>query len=102
MRAINRGERVSDLIEELAERTYTSGGNEHAIISLADRSRLMVSGSEGGINFGAYNVRRVLIHTHPTATGPSSIDFLMLQQTGQRSSYIYELFGGGLTKFGRK
>lgn len=56
-------------------------------------------GETGGMSFENFAVRRVLLHTHPTPTGPSSVDFLMLQQTDQRSSWINELFGGGLTRF---
>ncbi|MCZ2341261.1 MAG: SEC-C domain-containing protein [Bacteroidales bacterium] len=103
VRQIGCGERVGDLIQELAQRTYASGGLEHAIISLRNGQRLIVSGGSGGITFEAFgvNLRRVILHTHPRVTGPSPPDFLMLQQLGQKSSWIYELFGGGLTKFGR-
>jgi len=43
----------------------------------------------------------VIIHTHPSTTGPSHFDFEMLNVLGQRSSYIYELFGGGLIRFSK-
>ncbi len=102
VRFIRPGERIRDLIRELAERTYASGGKEHAIISLRDGTRVIVKGGTGGINFAPFsqNLRRVILHTHPTPTGgPSAFDFNMLNQMGQRSSWIYELFGGGLTKF---
>jgi len=100
VRQIGRGERVNNLIHEVAELTYTSGGREHAIISLPDGRRLIVRGGEGGMTFPD-GLRRVILHTHPRPTGPSPLDFQMLELTGQRSSWIYELFGGGLTKFGR-
>ena len=87
-------------MQEVAERTYTSGGLEHAIVSMRSGERLIVHGGRGGIEFGQ-GLRRVLLHTHPTTTGPSAADFAMLQQTGQRSSWIYELFGGGLSRFKR-
>jgi hypothetical protein len=101
IRIIQRGERVADLVQELARRTYTSGGMEHAIISLQSGERVIVRGGRGGIDFASFirDLRRVIIHTHPTTTGPSAVDLEMLRQLGQRSSYIYELFGGGLTKF---
>jgi hypothetical protein len=51
------------------------------------------------MSFEGMDLRRVLLHTHPTPTGPSAADFQMLQDTGQRSSWIYELFGGGLSRF---
>lgn len=56
----------------------------------------------GGINFGSFGVKRVILHTHLSPTGPSALDFQMLKQTKQASSYVYELFGGGLTKFYNK
>lgn len=99
VRQIRRGERVDDLIHELAELTCTTGGREHAIISLTDGRRLIVRGGEGGMTFPD-GLRRVIIHTHPRPTGPSPLDFEMCELTGQHSSWIHELFGGGLTKFG--
>jgi hypothetical protein len=101
VREIAHGEKVSALIGEVAERTYTSGGLEHAIVSTQSGQRLLLQGGPSGMTFEGIAVRRVLLHTHPTATGPSAIDIAMLGQTGQRSSWIYELFGGGLTRFRR-
>jgi len=100
IRTIAKGEKVDDLIKELAQRTYESGGLEHAIVSLQNGTRIIASGGSGGIHFGN-DVRRVIIHTHPSTTGPSHFDFQMLDALGQRSSYIYELFGGGLTRFSK-
>jgi len=101
VRTIAHGERIAALEAELAERTYVSGGLEHAIISLQSGERVIVSGGTGGIQFGS-DLQWVPMHTHPTTTGPSAIDFIMLEQTGQRHSYIYELFGGGRTRFDRR
>jgi hypothetical protein len=101
VRRIQHGENIVDLEAELALRTYSSGGLEHAIISLQSGGRVVVSGGTGGIQFGS-DLRRVLMHTHPSTTGPSAADFQMLQQTGQQHSYIYELFGGGRTRFNRR
>lgn len=78
-----------------------SGGLEHAIISLKGGGRSIVSGGRGGIEFGP-DLKRVIGHTHPTPTGPSAADFQMLRDTGQRHSYIYELFGGGRSRFNLK
>lgn len=100
VRTIAKGEKVDGLIKELAQRTYESGGLEHAIVSLQTGTRIIVSGGKGGIQFGD-DVRRIIIHTHPSTTGPSHFDFDMLDALGQRSSYIYELFGGGLTRFSK-
>jgi hypothetical protein len=103
VRTIGRGEKVADLIQEVAGLTYSSGGAEHAIITLKTGERLIVQGGQSGISFEAFgdNLRHIILHTHPRTTGPSPADFQMLEQLGQKSSWIYELFGGGLTKFGR-
>ncbi len=102
VRMISKGETVDDLVEEMVRLTFESGGVEHAIISLKDGSRMIVRGGPGGIDFGDLPLRRVLLHTHPSPTGPSQVDFDMLDALNQRHSYIYELFGGGLTRFNRK
>ncbi len=99
LRTIGKGEKIDALIEELALGTYESGGLEHAIISLKNGSRVIVRGGSGGIEFGE-DIKRVILHTHPVTTGPSPPDFDMLRQLGQKHSYIYELFGGGLSRFG--
>jgi hypothetical protein len=100
VRTITKGEKVDDLIRELAQSTYESEGLEHAIISLKGGGRAIVRGGSGGIQFGD-DLKRVLLHTHPVTTGPSAADFRMLEQLGQRHSYIYELFGGSLSRFDR-
>jgi hypothetical protein len=99
VRTIAKGEKVDDLIRELAQATYESGGVEHAIVSLKNGTRVIVRGGSGGIHLGD-DVKRVIGHTHPRTTGPSPEDFDMLRQLGQKHSYIYELFGGGLSRFG--
>ena len=85
------------------DRGRKAGGAEHAIITLQTGERLIVQGGQAGISFEAFadTLRRIILHTHPTTTGPSAADFAMLEQLGQKSSWIYELFGGGLTKFAR-
>lgn len=100
VRVIQPGETVADLIQEIAQRTYESGGNEHAIVSMENGPRVIMQGGPGGMQFGP-DVSRVICHTHPMTTGPSAADFAMLEALGQQSSWIYELFGGGLTKFTR-
>jgi len=100
VREIQHGESVASIVAEAAQRTYESGGLEHAVISTQSGQRLLLQGGPGGMSFEGFALR-VLGHTHPVPTGPSGIDFTMLQQTGQRSSWIYELFGGGLTRFRR-
>jgi hypothetical protein len=99
VRRIRKGEKIDDLIRELAQATYESGGLEHAVVSLKDGTRVVVRGGSGGIQFGD-DIKRVIGHTHPSPTGPSPSDFDMLLQLGQRHSYIYELFASGLSRFG--
>ncbi|CAN5680008.1 hypothetical protein BH11MYX4_BH11MYX4_50240 [soil metagenome] len=99
VREIQHGESVANIVQEAAQLTYESGGLEHAVISTQSGQRLLLQGGPGGMSFEGFAVRRVLGHTHPMPTGPSGADFMMLEQTGQRSSWIYELFGGGLTRF---
>jgi hypothetical protein len=68
--------------------TYRSG-NEHALVRLASGERSIVSGGPGGIDFPRGAVSRVIAHTHPYGTGataPSSADFAMLDEYGQKSS----------------
>jgi hypothetical protein len=44
VREIVRGERVANLIQEVAKRTYVSGGLEHTIISTQAGQSLIVQG----------------------------------------------------------
>lgn len=101
VREISRGEKVDDLVHEVAKMTYTSDGLEHAIVSTKTGQRLIVRGGPGGIKFGQ-DVRRVILHTHPLPSGPSMVDLDMLTALGQTKSWIYELYGGGLSVFRRK
>jgi len=79
IRMIGKGEKVSDLIREIAQATYSSGGIEHAIVVLKNGMRCIVKGGPGGVSFDG-NVRRILIHTHPATTGPSHLDFRLLSR----------------------
>lgn len=103
VRSIGKGEKLANLLEELVARTWTKE-QEHAIVSLKNGQRIMVSGGTKAINFESMSesIKRVLVHTHTNTTGPSVFDFQMLTRTGQKSSWIYELLGGGLTKFWSK
>jgi len=101
VRTISKGEKVGALLNELKVLTHESGGLEHAIVTLKNGDRLIVSGSGAGINFGSMSsqLRRIMIHTHPSTTGASTADRKALQALGQRRSWLYEFFGGGLSKF---
>ncbi len=46
-----------------------------------------------------YPSTHVVVHTHLQTTGPSAADVSAIGRLGQKSSWIYEFFGGGLTKF---
>jgi RHS repeat-associated protein len=101
VRSIGRGERVADIIREVKQLTFTSG-NEHAVVTLADGSRAIVSGGPGGITFAQGQITRLFGHSHPyqlPATGPSAADLNALQILGQRSSYLLE--HGQLIQFSR-
>lgn len=100
VREIAHGEKIDDLISEVAGRTYELS-REQAIVSLNNGTRVIIEGGEEGIRLGAFDIRRVLLHTHPYTTGPSLADRAMLGAYGQRSSWVYELFGGGLSRFRR-
>ena len=103
IRAIEKGETISNLLNELMARTWETG-NEHAIICLKNGERYIVSGGPGGISFKVFgkNLRRVIVHTHDKPGGISDFDFETLDRLGQKASYIYEMFGAGITKFYRK
>jgi hypothetical protein len=101
VRVIGPGEKVADIVAEGKALTFATG-NEHALVSLTNGQRVIVSGGPTGIDLSALNIRRLLGHSHPyhlAPTGPSPADFAALQALGQRSSYLLE--HGTLTKFGR-
>jgi RHS repeat-associated protein len=99
VRTIQRGEKLSDIINVGKALTFETG-NEHALVKLATGERALVSGGPGGINFAEGSVSRIFGHTHPygtAAVGPSGLDRLALQRLGQGSSWLVE--GGTITKF---
>jgi RHS repeat-associated protein len=103
VRVIAKGEKLEALMNELKVLTFESGGSEHAIVTLKNGTRLIVRGGENGFTV-AYNafgskLRRIIVHTHYRTTGPSPEDFQTLRDLKQKYSWIYEFFGGGLTKF---
>jgi RHS repeat-associated protein len=102
IRTISKGEKVEALMNELLALTHESGGMEHAIVTLKNGERLIVAGSPTGISFGSLSgqIRRIIIHTHPETTGGASAkDVTAIRTLGQKSSWLYEFFGGGLSKF---
>jgi RHS repeat-associated protein len=100
VRVIKRGEKITDLTNELKSLTFATG-NEYAIVQLADGTRAIVSGGSGGISFAAGQVTRIFVHTHPYGllkTGASVGDINALTSLGQKTSYLLEQ--GTITKFG--
>jgi RHS repeat-associated protein len=91
VRQIQRGEKLADIVNEMKALTWTTGV-EHAIISLRDGARMIVSGGPSGIILGNLPVRRIILHTHPYGVkgGPSPMDFLALRKLRQTKSYILE------------
>lgn len=61
VRQIQQGEKVSNLIDEVAQLTYESGGQEHAIVSLQSGDRVIVSGGTGGIDFSGMDAIKSFI-----------------------------------------
>jgi hypothetical protein len=103
VRTIEHGEKVADLVEEVAVLARTSG-SAHAVVSLANGERVIVAGGEHGIDLAGMSVRRVIGHTHPVGAPPglSAQDIGYMSQAGQSGSYLLELREGGawlLSKF---
>lgn len=100
VREIQHGERVSDIVSEGSRLTFLDD-IEHAVVSLNDGRRVLVSGGRHGIEL-SNDVRRVIGHSHPWSLPPSGAsagDLDALRQLGQRSSYLLER--GELTRFPR-
>jgi hypothetical protein len=93
-RIIQHGESVPNLINEAKALTFATG-NEHAIVTLANGQRALVSGGPGGISFSEGSITRIFGHTHPTNAPPSAADIKALQSLGQSKQYIYH--GGEVT-----
>ena len=88
VRTIQRGERISNLVNEGKSLTFTTG-NEHAVVTLANGERALVSGGPGGIRFAPNEVTRIFGHTHPTSAPPSAADFFATGQLGQSRQYVF-------------
>jgi len=91
VRIIQHGEKISDIVNEAKSLTFITG-NEHALVTLANGSRALVSGGPGGISFNKGWVSRIFGHTHPTNAPPSAADAQALTQLGQSKQYV--LHGG--------
>lgn len=101
VRVISPGEKLTDIIGDAKAFTFQSG-NEHALVTLANGQRALVSGGPGGINFGSGQITRLFGHTHGyqfPAGGASAADRAAIQALGQRSSWVLER--GQLFKFGK-
>ncbi|MFL6286024.1 MAG: RHS repeat domain-containing protein [Pyrinomonadaceae bacterium] len=99
VRTIGKGEAIADIVNESKSLTFVYG-NEHALVTLANGERALVSGGPGGINFAPGQIIRLFGHTHPYGTGTvgaSALDRTAIQALGQRSSWLVE--GGKVTKF---
>ena len=95
VRPIQRGETIADLTNEVKALAWQTG-NEHAVVTLANGQRAIVSGGPGGINFAEGQIKTLFGHTHPTAAPPSAADVTALQQLGQSHQTV--LHGGQVTK----
>ena len=105
IRVVRKTERIRDLINEGKARTWVSEC-EHALLTLANRQRVIVKGGRDGIDFISRSdtllveveghemqVRRIMGHTHPRVTGPSDHDLKVLSLLWQKRSYIFEVGG---------
>ncbi|WPQ66295.1 RHS repeat-associated core domain-containing protein [Chitinophaga sancti] len=87
-RIIKRGEKLEDIVNEAKGLTWTTG-NEHAVVTLTNGERALVSGGPGGIIFKRSEVKLLFGHTHPTSAPPSSTDATALTELGQTKQYVY-------------
>jgi len=69
-----------------------AAGNEHALVTLANGQRALVSGGPGGIIFQEGEITTLFGHTHPTSDPPSSADASALKSLNQSKQYV--LHGG--------
>ena len=98
VRKIECGEKIEDLVAEIKGLQYSTGV-EHAVVSLTDGSRHIVSGGKTGMTLPG-NTRTLFAHTHPydklSNFRPSPEDFEALlglkhyNEKGQMRSYFYE------------
>jgi hypothetical protein len=95
VRIIQKGEKLEDLVNEGKALLWESGGKEHAIVTLANGDRAIVSGGKGGIEFAEGQIQRIFGHIHPTSAPPSALDVEALRALGQSKQYV--LHGGETT-----
>ncbi|MEO1245770.1 MAG: hypothetical protein AAFX56_08845, partial [Pseudomonadota bacterium] len=88
VRTINAGETIDDIVNEAKALTFTTG-NEHALVTLANGQRTLVSGGPGGISFNTGQITRIFGHTHPTSAPPSAADAQALRHLGQSKQYVF-------------
>lgn len=94
VRTIQQGEKIADIVNEAKALTFQTG-NEHAVVTLANGQRALVSGGPGGIRFEAGAITRIFGHTHPTGAPASAADFEATAQLGQSKQYVFH--GGEVT-----
>lgn len=85
---IKRGEKLKDIVNEAKGLTWTTG-NEHAVVTLINGERALVSGEPGGVIFKRNEVKLLFGHPHPTSAPPSSADATALTEFGQTRQYVY-------------
>jgi hypothetical protein len=103
IRVIQKGEKISDIINEAKALTSGYGlDQEIALVKLPNGQRALVTGGRDGIHFGQNQITRIYGHTHPYGygyTGPSQADREALVLLNQKSSYLID--NGTLEKFYR-
>ena len=99
VRELGDSESMQSITNEMKELTYQTA-NEHAMVTLKDGTRVIVSGGEAGISFSKMPITEIAMHTHPytlPASGPSAADIEAIARLGQTFSYLLE--HGELIKF---
>jgi hypothetical protein len=98
VRPITKGERIVNLADEAKALTWQTG-NEHAVVTLANGQRALVSGGSAGIEFAPGQIKNIFWHTHPMSAPPIAADVTALQQLGQSQQTVFH--GGQVTKVRR-
>jgi hypothetical protein len=91
LRTIAKGEKVADLLVE-GKWLMLSTWKEHALVTLADGSRVIVQGGRADMDLATLSVKRLIGHTHRRGRGPSIDDLNAIRTLGQRRSYIVTPF----------
>lgn len=94
VRTISKGEKIADIIAEVKGLTWDTA-NEHAVVTLANGDRAIVSGGPGGIHFAEGQVSRIWGHVHPDPSLPSIPDLTTIRRLGNSQQTVISMGRGG-------